>query len=77
MFNYFVLENITNTVYPYNSTTGENITKLNNNADCQALFGSAAELSPYGRYCACGNESVAFLENNRCCMFQTETRFFF
>jgi len=76
LFNYFVLVKVTDTVYAHNDTTGVNKTGINDTV-CQELFGYAAEATKDGGYCRCANDSVAFWNNNTCCMFQTQMIFRF
>jgi hypothetical protein len=71
MFNHFVLEKLTDTVYEHNAINGVNVAGIQT-IDCQILFGSAAEATQDGGYCRCVDDAVAFFDANKCCMFQIQ-----
>ena len=64
----FIVERWTEKVYPYNETFGENNTGMND-ADCKALFGSAAELSANSLFCRCREANISYFDTDKCCMF--------
>jgi len=71
MFNHFVLEKLTDTVYEHNATNGVNVAGIKA-IDCQILFGSAAEVTQNDGYCRCVDDAFAFFDANKCCMFQIQ-----
>jgi hypothetical protein len=67
LFNYSTLGPFTDTVYPQGEP-GVNITGIETK-DCKVLFGNAAEATENDGYCTCGNVTIAFHLNNKCCKF--------
>jgi hypothetical protein len=74
-YRFIISDPLTTTVYQHNERIGENLTNITSD-DCIALFGSAADVSENGTFCRCRNETVAFWNKNKCCMFEIEILFF-